>query len=173
MKKVSSVIVVLALAGIFLWGISFNFQTPAIAGSIKLADGTVVVVRTLETLNPENLAPGDIIKFEVAEDIKADGIVLIRKGTAARGEVISAEKTGYVGKGGKIGITVTSTTAIDGQKVPLKGSLTRSGEEKTGTSVAVSALVCPLALLMKGEAAQIPAGSQISAYVDNNVTVNY
>lgn len=173
MKKVNSIVVVLVMAGIFLWGISFNFQTPAVAGSVKLADGTVIVVRTLETLNPENLSPGDIIKFEVAEDLKSEGIVVIRKGTAARGEVISAEKTGYVGKAGKIAITVTSTTSIDGQKVPLKGSLTREGEGKTGTSVAVSAFICPLALLMKGENAQIPAGSQVSTYVDNNVTVNY
>lgn len=173
MKKMSGGVAVIVLAGMFVWGLSFQFQTPALAGSVRLADGTVVVVRTLETLNPENLSPGDIIKFEVAEDVKADGVVVIRKGTSARGAVVIADKSYYLGKAGKIGIIVTSTTSIDGQKVPLKGSLTREGEDKTTTSVGVGAFLCPIALLMKGGTTQIPTGSQISAYVDNNVTVTY
>jgi hypothetical protein len=112
-------------------------------------------------------------KFSVAEDVRVNAVVVIRKGTSARGEVVKAEKAYYIGQAGKIGITVASTTAVDGQKVPLKGSLTREGQDKTMTSAAGGAFICPLALLMKGETAQIPTGSQISAYVDNNVTVNY
>lgn len=174
MKKISSIIAVLALAGIFVWGISFQFQTPALAGSVKLPDGTIVAVTTIEAINPENLYPGDSLKFEVAEDVTIDGVIVIKKGTAARGEVVRAEKSHYVGKGGMIGISVTSTTAIDGQKIPLKGSLNREGESKTGTAAVVStALMCPIPLLMKGETPQIPSGSQISAYVDNNVTITY
>jgi len=139
--------------------------------TVELKDGTLVILRVQETINPEVMGPGDIVKLEVAEDVKVDNKVVIERGTPAIAEVVTAEKKGYVGKAGRIALAVRSTTAVDGQKVPLRGTIRREGEEKVGTSVAVSVIVCPLALLMKGESATIPAGSEVKAYVDSTLQI--
>lgn len=157
----------LMVVGILLLSVS----TPEAVGTVKLLDGTLVILRVSDTIRPEGLGPGDVIKLEVAEDVKADNIVVIKKGTPAVAEVITAEKHGMIGKGGKIALVVKSTTAVDGQKVPLRGTIRREGEEKMGTSIAVSAVICPLGLLIKGESAEIPAGAEVKAYVDNTMEI--
>jgi hypothetical protein len=158
-----------------IWLIGFflllNVSIPHAVETVTLRDGTLVILKVLETIGPEGLGPGDIIKLEVAEDVKVNKKVVIKRGTPAVAEVITAEKRGMMGKAGKIAISLRSTMAVDGQKIPLRGTLRREGAERVGASVAVSALVCPLALLLKGEGAEIPAGSEVKGYVDNTMNI--
>jgi|Deesub1362B_J571_1020462.scaffolds.fasta_scaffold04145_7 hypothetical protein len=163
---------------LLIWILSFTFITTFIHVSdalakrkVKLEEGTLVILRTTEPINPQVLGVGDIVKLEVAQDVVVDGVVVIKAGTPALGEIVIAEKEGYIGKAGKINIAVSSTKAVDGQKVPLRGHLRREGESKQVESIAISVVLCPLGLLMKGEAAQIPSGSQMKAYVDNTIMV--
>lgn len=165
-KKVLTMVLLIAV-GIFLLGI----PAPNAVDTVRLQDGTLVILKVQETIMPEGLGPGDIVKLEVAEDIVVDNKVVIKKGAPAVAEVLSAEKHGMIGKGGKIALTLRSTTAVDGQKVPLRGTIRREGEEKMGTAIGVGAFICPLALLMKGESASIPSGSEVKGFVDNTMEI--
>ena len=46
-----------------------------------------------------------------------------------------------------------------------------TGKEKVGGTVALSAIICPLFLLRKGEEARITSGSELRAYVDYPVKI--
>jgi hypothetical protein len=88
---------------------------------------------------------------------------VIKAGTPVVAIVESAESAGMVGQAGKITIAIQSTTAVDGTAIPLTGIFYSKGDSKTGESVAVSVILCPLGLLCKGDEGDIPAGAEARA----------
>jgi len=62
---------------------------------------------------------------------------------------------------GSVVIAVKSTTAVDGSNIILTGSLTNKADSEVGGTVAVGVILCPLALLNKGDDGTIPVGAQI------------
>lgn len=61
-------------------------------------------------------------------------------------------------------ITDFHTTAVDGTYIPLSGSVSAKPDDKMTVSIVLSVLICPLFLLMKGDEAQVPAGTTKTAY---------
>ena len=104
--------------------------------------------------------------------MRPDPIVFIKGGTPAYGEVAGVSKKGSVGHAGTIAITVRYTEAIDKQKVPLRANCQSTGEDKLGTSVALSLVLCPLFLMKKGGEAEYKTGTEFEGFVDRDVTVN-
>jgi len=137
---------------------------------VSLSPGTMVILKVNETVKGD-MATGTSIKLSVLHDVVKNGYVLIKAGTPAFGTVASAEKAKMIGREGKVSISVDKTQAVDGQTVFLQGSMSGTGEEKLVTSVVVSTLLCPLALLMKGGEAEIPAGAELRTFVANEVKV--
>lgn len=150
-----------------------NLCTPisAVAANITLREGTPVVLRLEKSIDSELANVGDPVDLVIARDVEIKGVVVIRQGTKGLGEVVSVEKKGAIGKPGKIMIAVKSTTAVDGTKVPLRATLSREGKSKETAALAVGILICILGLLIKGESAEIPAGTEIKAYVDLSVDI--
>ena len=78
------------------------------------------------------------MNFTVNEDLVINGQVVVRKGTPAIGSVINAEKGGYLGKSGKLGIQVESTQTIDGKPLKLRAAKGKEGNDKTNSTFALS-----------------------------------
>jgi hypothetical protein len=76
-----------------------------------------------------------------------------------------------MGKSGKLGIRVESTTAVDGQKIRLRASKGQKGDDKTGSVIALTVLVSPLFLLKRGKDAKIKPGTKITVYTDEEKKV--
>ena len=114
---------------------------------------------------------GDPINFKVDEDVKINGKVVIAAGTMAKGEISNAKKSGRMGKGGQLSIRILSTESVDGQKVKLRASKGKEGDDKTGTTVALVVLFGPLGFLKKGKDAKIKQGTKIKAYTDEEKKV--
>src|SRR5438094_10303293 len=72
--------------------------------AIVLAEGTPIRVVTTQDINSKEAKPNDAVKFTVDEDVSVNGQVVVRKGTAAAGSVINAEKGGYLAKYGQLTI---------------------------------------------------------------------
>jgi len=103
------------------------------------------------------------VNFTVNEDLVLNGQVVVRKGTAAIGSVINAEKGGYLGKSGKLGIQVESTQTVDGQPLKLRAAKGKEGNDKTNSTFALS-MIAPFFLFKKGGDATIAAGSAVTVY---------
>lgn len=132
---------------------------------ITLAEGTALNLVTAQEISSKTAKPGDPVSFKVDEDVSVNGHVLISKGTPAKGSVINAEKSGRMGKAGKLGIQVESTTTVDGQPLRLRAAKGKEGDDKTNSVAALSILVSSLFLLKKGEDATIKEGTKVTVYV--------
>ncbi len=131
---------------------------------IKLPGQTLIVVRTTQHIDAELYKVGSTVILDVAVDVKIDDKVLIASGTPVMAVMDQAETEGMIGSGGEISLTMQSTTAVDGTVVALNGNWRAKGESEVGGTVAVGLILCPLALLNKGEPAIIIGGAQIRAF---------
>lgn len=141
------------------------------SGDIIIPDGTELTVVTTEEISGNNATEGDALSFKVDEDVTVNNRVVIAQGTQAKGTITTAEKSGMMGKGGKLGIRVESTNAVDGQKIRLRAAQGKSGDSATGTTVALVVLFGPLGFLKKGKTAKIKAGTKIKVYTDEAKTI--
>ncbi|MEJ7617356.1 MAG: hypothetical protein WKF30_10445 [Pyrinomonadaceae bacterium] len=107
---------------------------------LVIPDGTELAVVTTEEISSKTATEGDPVTFKVEEDLLINNQIVIAKGTIAKGTISAAEKSGRLGKGGKLGIRVESTTTVDGQKIKLRASQGKEGGDKTGTTIALVAL---------------------------------
>jgi Protein of unknown function (DUF2846) len=130
-----------------------------------LAEDTAFNIVTAQEISSKKAQPGDTVEFKVDEDVVVKGRVLISKGTKATGFVVNAEKSGMMGKAGKLGITVESTTTVDGKPLKLRAAKGKEGDDKTNSVAALSILVSSLFLLKKGEDAKIKEGTSVKVYV--------
>ena len=138
---------------------------------IKVPERTVIPVRLLEHLKGANLVVGQTIDFEVSMDIIIDKYVVIKRGAPAYATVTTAQKAGYVSQGGKLGFSMDHCKAVDGSRIYLKSVIGREAEDQMGANIAASVLICPLFLAVKGEEAELAAGSEFKAYTANDFTV--
>lgn len=150
------------------------FSIAAAQQTVKIPASTVVVVKSQNALESGKLKTGQEVVLMVAADVLVKGLKVIKAGTPVVAIVESAESAGMVGQGGKMSISLQSTTAVDGTTIALSGNFFSKGESKTGESVAVGVILCPLALLCKGEEGDIPAGAQTRALTigESEVTVS-
>ncbi|HET6975710.1 MAG TPA: hypothetical protein VFI24_05280 [Pyrinomonadaceae bacterium] len=154
--------------------LSIRNQDPAHAPAENLKtipDGTEFTVVTIDEITSKTAAEGDPLTFKVLEDFKIDGQTVIAKDTIVKGTVAQAKKAGMMGKGGTLGIRVESTTTVDSQKLKLRSTKGKEGDDKTGTTVALVVLFGPLGFLKKGKNAVIKSGTQIKVYTDEEKKV--
>ena len=143
----------------------------AAAGALVIPDGTELTVITTEEISSKTATEGDPLTFKIDEDVIVNGKVAIAKGALVKGEVSNAKKSGRLGKGGTLSIRILSTTTVDDQKVKLRASKGKEGDDKTGTTVALVVLFGPLGFLKKGKDAKIKEGTRIKAYTDEEKKV--
>lgn len=138
---------------------------------VIVPDGTSVTVITMDDISSKTASEGDALTFKVDEDVVVNGHLVIAKGSIAKGTVSEVTQSGHLGKGGKLGIRLESTTAVDNQKIKLRASKGKEGDDKTGSVIALTLLVSPFFLLKKGKDAKIKPGTKLGAYTDEEKKV--
>lgn len=147
-------------------------QDPEKPANLKvIPDGMEFTVVTTDEITSKTAAEGDPLTFKVAEDVKIDGQTVIAKDSLVKGIVAQAKKAGMMGRGGSLGIRVESAMTIDNQKLKLRSSKGKEGDDKTGTTVALVVLFGPLGFLKKGKNAKIAPGTPIKVYTDEEKKV--
>jgi hypothetical protein len=136
-----------------------------------MPDGMEFTVVTIDEISSKTAAEGDPLTFKIPEDVKVDGQTVIAKGSLVKGTVAQAKKAGMMGRGGTLGIRVESATTIDNQKLKLRSTKGKEGDDKTGTTVALVVLFGPLGFLKKGKNAVIKPGTEIKVYTDEEKRV--
>jgi len=146
-------------------------QDPPAENLKVIPDGMEFTVVTVDEISSKTAAEGDPLAFKVAEDVKIDGHVVIAKDSLVKGSVAQAKKAGMMGRGGSLGIRVESAMTVDSQKLKLRSTKGKEGDDKTGTTVALVVLFGPLGFLKKGKNAVIKPGTEIKVYVDEEKKV--
>jgi hypothetical protein len=140
-----------------------------------LEDGTVVKLKLQRDLLSSKLQDKETIDFEVIEDVKVDGIVVIPRGAKAEGTVTDTQAARRMGRSGRIGVRLDWALTGDGKRIPLRAVGVRPyGEraEKIINDTATAAMVlfpaAPFILLKKGKDATIPKGTLATSFVDGD-----
>ena len=154
-------------------------QKPNEPLAFGLQDGTPVKLRLNRTMTSADAKTGETVDFEVLEDVKIGEIVIIPRGGVALATVTEAKPKGRLGKGGKLDINVDSVRLVSGEKIALRAVKETKGGSHTGAMtgaiVASSILFFPAApffLFMKGKDITIPKGTEITAYVTGDTSLD-
>ena len=127
--------------------------------------GTPLKLQTTAPLSTKDSKPGDRVRLEVVEDVSFRGAVVVPVGTSVFGEVARVQRTGHVGKKGKLDIRLISVEMPEGP-VRLSGNVYDEGKSHTALSVGTMLLVSPLGgFLIHGTSASIPAETPVTAHI--------
>jgi len=132
------------------------------SGNFTLPAGSGVLVKIEEKVTSKKAEKGQKIKASVAQEVVLDDAVLIKKGTPVVALIGEVDAASLGGSGGSVKIEVQSTTAVDGQSVPLHyESQAKEGKDTRGLSV--TGMFTGWGLLSKGKNVEIDAGTTIEA----------
>jgi hypothetical protein len=141
------------------------------AGTVSMArlkEGTEVMLKFSDTVSSKTAAEGDKVSFILSEDLNVRGVVVAKAGSTAIGEIVHAQKAGHMGKAGEMNIRLSYLKAGD-NRIRLRGSKGKEGDDKQGTAIALTVLFGPLGLLKHGKQIEVPAGTPLTAFVEEDV----
>jgi hypothetical protein len=140
-----------------------------------IEDATPVKLRTTRNISSADARVGDTIDFEVLEDLKVKDVIVIPRGGTAWGTVTEAQSKRRMGRGGKLGINIDNVRLSSGEKAALRAvKETAGGGHKAVialTSIVLSP-AAPLLFLIHGKDIVIPKGTEITAYVNGDVSLD-
>jgi hypothetical protein len=132
-----------------------------------LRDATEVTLKFAADLNSKTAHEGDPVEFLLDNDLKVGETVVVPKGSHAVATVSTAKKAGMMGRPGDLSVQLQYLVA-GGTHVRLRGTKGKEGESKTGETVALTVLFGPIGLIKHGKDVDIPAGTPLTAYVDQD-----
>ena len=141
--------------------------TPAIA----IPRDTPVRLMVLNEVSTKDHGVGHKFKLRVNEPVVIDGIERIPVGAMAWGEVLDAEKSGNVGKSGKISARLLHID-LDGREIPIDGETQSEGRSGKGEAILGVLSLGVFGLFAKGNNAKLKAGEMMTAFIADDVTVD-
>lgn len=152
---------------------------PAPTFSFGIEDGTAVSLTLARELSSAKESTGNRVDFEVAEDVKVKGIVVIPKGSTAWGTILDAKPKRRLGRAGKLDVRIDEVRLADGERVRLRATQETKGKGRSGAMtvgiVATGVLFFPAApvfLFMHGKDVVIAKGTPVTAYVDGHTALD-
>jgi hypothetical protein len=144
-----------------------------------LEDGTPIKIRLTRTVSSADAKVDEKIDFEVLEDTKIGELIVIPRGGIAWGTVTEAQAKRRMGRAGKLNVNIDSVRLVTGEKVALRAIKEVKGGgntgKMTGAIVATSILffpAAPLFLFMHGKDITIPKGTEITAYINGDASLD-
>ncbi|MGA8410027.1 MAG: hypothetical protein WB680_22840 [Candidatus Acidiferrales bacterium] len=134
---------------------------------LVLKEGTDVPLVFSQDLNSKTAVDDDTVNMTLAEDLKVGDVVVVRKGALAVATVTNAKKAGMMGRPGELSIRLEYLKSDD-QRLHLRGNKGKEGEGKVGATVALTVLFGPIGLIKHGKNVDIPQGTPLTAYVDQD-----
>jgi len=151
---------------------------PAPGFDFGLEDGTPVLLKLARELSSAKESTGNRVDFEVAEDVKVDGVLVISKGEMAWGTIVDAKPRRRLGRAGKLDVRIDEVRLADGERAPLRASQESKGKGRsgvmTGAIIASGVLffpAAPLFLFIHGKDVIIAKGAPVTAYIDQNTAL--
>jgi hypothetical protein len=133
-----------------------------------LHEGTEVKLKFVDSISSKTAALDDPVALSVTDDVVVNGVTVIHAGDHAVAYVSKVQHSGMLGKPGELSIRLDSLKD-NGTKVHLRGTKSREGDSKVGSTVVLTVLFGPIGLIKHGKNIEINAGSPLTAYVSDDV----
>jgi hypothetical protein len=133
-----------------------------------LKEGDQVGLKFANDLTSKTAVDGDPVEFVLDDDLRVGEVIVVPKNAHAVATVSNAKKAGMLGKPGELNVQLQYLVAGD-NRIRIRGTKGREGESKTGATVALTVLFGPIGLIKHGKNVDIPAGTPLMAYVDQDI----
>lgn len=143
---------------------------PPTASAPTLRQGTEVRFRTEQPLSSKTATLGERFELRSIEPVTVGNLLVIPAGSRAVGEVTRVEKKGGFGKSGKLETRVLYAIVGD-SRVGMTGKAVDQGAGGTVGTVAAAVLFWPVMPFVTGKSADLPAGTTLTGYVENDVVL--
>jgi len=116
-------IAALAVMLLSMADVAFAYETAIVSPPLTVRPGTILTVRISQSLSSDHSRVDDLFYATLVQPVIANGIVVAHTGQAITGRVTEVKKAGRISGVSRLGITLTSLTAADGQTVPIQSQL--------------------------------------------------
>lgn len=140
------------------------------ASMLHVPEGTEVTIRFEDTVTSLTAKAGDQFNISLDDEIALPSGVTIPVGYRGIGEVMSAERHGFIGKAGQLNVQV-DYIKIGTKRLRIRANKSGEGKGSLGAAVALTVLFGPLGLLARGADITIPAGQKLKAFVDSDTDI--
>jgi len=149
--------------------LAFANGTVVVADKVVVAD-TLVKIKLNTAIDSKTARVGDVVTYQVAEDVLVDGVLVFAKGAEGVGKVTKVSQAQNFGRDAKLEIDFTSIKAIDGSTITTflgekSKKETQSLTMAAGASVAGLAILGPVGVVggifVKGKDAKIDEGAEL------------
>jgi len=146
-----------------------------VAGTVTLTNVTVdkdnlLKIKLITPLSTRTSRPGDVVAFQIEEDIYIDGSLIIAKGAQGKGKVNKVEGSKNFGRDAQMEVSFDTVEAIDGSVIStLLGE--KAKEENKSVAIAAGASFAGMVILgpigivggafVHGKEVTIPEGTTI------------
>jgi len=144
--------------------------SPATDNVLRAGTDVPLVMAESITTNGKKLRVGQRVRLNVASDVRLGSSVVIPAGSPAEAEVTDVRNKGMWGKSGRIEARVLNVRVGD-RLIRLTGTFDDKGVTGTAGVVAAVALVPIAGFFVTGTSANIPAGSGVKAFLDEDLKV--
>jgi hypothetical protein len=135
-----------------------------------LREGDQVPLKFANDLNSKTAADGDTVEFVLDDDLKVGDTVVVPKGAHALATVTNVKRAGMMGKPGELNVQLQYLVAGD-TRIRIRGTKGREGQSATGATVALTVLFGPIGLIKHGKEVDMPAGTPLVAYIDQDISL--
>lgn len=151
----------------------FAITAPGLAQAapITVPEGTEFPLRMEDTISSKTAHEGDRFTVTLTADVRLSDGTVLKSGYRGQGEVVHAEKSGMVGKTGKLDLRV-NYLKVGEQRIRLRGAKNGQGKHNTGAQVVTVVLVGVFAAFIKGKNTEIPRGATFNAFADQDTTLD-
>ena len=148
--------------------------------STSVPANTLMKISTVTPINAKNLKVGDEIKYQAAEDVIENGVLLIAKGAPGVGTVTKVVQARNFGRDAEVNIDFNTMRAIDGTDIEtMLGEESKKKMESmamaAGASVAGMVLLGPIGIIggafVHGKNIDLPEGTELYIQTKNDVTL--
>jgi hypothetical protein len=167
------------LLNILLAATIANSQTSAPQEAFLIQDGTPIRMRLQRTISSADAQVNEQVDFDVLDEVKVNGVVVVPKGSVAWGTITAAQAKRRMARGGKLDLNIDAVRLGDGEKVALRAIKSSAGGGHAGTmagAMVATAIFVPIAaplfLLMHGKDVSIPKGTEVTAYINGDVNLD-
>jgi hypothetical protein len=113
-------------SGVYERGRPLSSQAPA--SVLTLPAGTLISVRTTQTISSDRNRQGDAFTTILEQPLVAQGWVVSRRGQIVEGRVAVAQNAGRVRGVSQLALELTELVLVDGQQLPLRTQLVQTSE---------------------------------------------
>lgn len=128
-----------------------------VPGTLLVERDTVVRLMVVNEVSTKVARPGDRFILRLDEDLEVGGVKVVPVGAKAWGEVLNAERSGAVGRAGKLTAHLLYIDLPNGL-LPIRGEQADRGPGGTGATVLAVAGLGVVGLFARGTNAKLKAG---------------